>query len=100
MNTFKTLTFAALLSTLSLVSVAQTPAGIKPAAALHVTHMAPTSKAKPKYIEPKPKLKTVAHSAKKPAAKKSRLTQTSLAKKKAAARKKAVGAKHGIAVSR
>ena len=100
MNTFKTLAFAALVSTLSLASVAQTPVAIKPAAAAHHTpHVAPTSKAKPKHVKPKPKLKTAAHVTKKPVAKKSKLTQTSLAKKKAAARKKTITAQHGKAVS-
>jgi hypothetical protein len=98
MNTFKTLAFAALLSSLSLVSIAQTPGAIKPAAAQDATHMAPTSKAKLKHVKAKHKLKTVAHGAKKPGARKSRPTQTSLAKKKAAAHKKAVSAKHGITV--
>ena len=102
MNTLKTLAFAALLSTLSLVSVAQTPVGAQPGAAHHATPMASTSKpkAKPKHVKPKPKLKTASHVAKKPVAKKSRLTQTSLAKKKAAARKKTISAKQGITVSR
>ena len=101
MNTLKTLTFAALLSTLSLVSVAQTPVGAQPGAAHNATHVASTSKpkAKPKHVKPKPKLKTAAHVAKKPVAKKSRLTQTGLAKKKAA-RKKTISAKQGITVSR
>lgn len=100
MNTLKTLAFAALLSTLSLVSVAQTSVTIKPAAAVHHTpHVAPTSKAKPKHIKPKPKLKTVAHVTKKPVATKSKLTQTSLAKKKAAARKKTITAQHGKTIS-
>jgi hypothetical protein len=98
MNTLKILAFAALLSTLSLVSVAQTPAGIKPAAAHHAIHKAPTSKAKSKHIKPKPK--TVTHGAKKPVAKKSSLKHSSLAKKKTGAHKKAVSAKHGITVSR
>jgi hypothetical protein len=100
MNTLKTLAFAALLSSMSLVSVAQTTAGFKPAAAQHATHKVPTSKAKSKHVKPKPKVKTVAHSAKKPVAKKSGLTKTSLAKKKAAAHKKAASSKHGITVSR
>jgi hypothetical protein len=100
MNTLKTLAFAALLSSMSLVSVAQTTAGFKPAAAHHATHKAPTSKAKSKQVKPKPKVKTVAHSAKKPVAKKSGLTKTSLARKKAAAHKKAASSKHGITVSR
>ena len=102
MNTLKTLTFAALLSTLSLVSVAQTPVGAQPGAAHNATHVASTSKpkAKPKHVKTKPKLKTAAHVAKKPVAKKSRLTQTGLAKKKAAPHKKTIGAKQGITVSR
>ena len=104
MNTLKTLAFAALLSTLSLVSVAQTPVGAQPGAAHHATPMASTSKpkAKPKHVKPKPKLKlkTASHVAKKPVAKKSGLTQTSLAKKKAAARKKTISAKQGITVAR
>ena len=101
MNTLKTLAFAALLTTLSLVSVAQTPVGAKPGVAHHAPHLAATSqpKAKPKHVKPKPKLKTAAHVAKKPVAKKSRLTQTGLAKKKAA-RKKTISAKQGITVSR
>lgn len=98
MNTLKTLALAALLSTLSLVSVAQTPVAIKPAGAAHpTTHVASTSR--PKHVKPKPKVKTVAHVAKKPVAKKSKLTQTSQAKKKAAARKKMISAKQGITVS-
>ena len=101
MNTLKTLAFAALLSTLSLVSDAQTPVAVKPvAAAQHTAHVAPASKAKPKHVKPKSKLKTASHVAKKPVAKKSRLTQTSLAKKKAAAHKKTTSARQGITVSR
>jgi len=98
MKTFKTLVFAALLSTIALVSVAQAAGATQPAAGHHSKHVTAASKSEHKHVKPKAKAKKVAHAAKKPGTKKSKASQTSVVKKKTAPRK-TITAVHGISVA-
>lgn len=95
MKTFKTLVFAALLSTIALVSAAQTNGAIQSAAGNNSKHVTTASTSEHRHVKPKSKAKKVAHAAKKPGAKKSKTSHHRHSKKKGAAAKKTITANHG-----
>ena len=94
MKTFKTLVFAALLSTIALVSAAQTNGTTQSAAGHNSKHVTTATTSEHKHVKPKSKAKRVAHAVKKPGTKKSKASHHRHAKKKAAAAKKTITANH------